>query len=65
LAHRVGVEVTAAPVLSPPGAVVPHLAALDLGAHDAGALDGGGNDVDLVVFQMVSAALAAMIRSPS
>ena len=57
LADRLDVHVLAAAKLAPTGAVVPHLAALDLEADDAGALD-GDDEVDLVILEVVGDALA-------
>jgi hypothetical protein len=51
------VHVLAAAELAPAIAVVPDFAALDLDADDAGALD-GDDEVDLVVLEVIAAALA-------
>ena len=56
LADWFDVHVLAATDLAPAGAVVPDLAALDLEADDAGALD-RHDEVDLVVLEMVGHAL--------
>ena len=57
LADRFDVHVLAAAELAPARAVVPDLAALDLEADDAGALD-GDDEVDLVILEVVGDALA-------
>lgn len=58
LADRLdGLDVPAPALLPPLVAVVPDLAALDLDADDAGALD-GDDEVDLVVLEVVGHALA-------
>ena len=56
LADRLDVDVLAAAELAPADAVMPYLAALDLEADDAGALD-GDNEVDLVILEVVGNAL--------
>ena len=57
LADGVDLVLVAAALLPPVFAVVPDLAALDLQADDAGALD-GDDEVDLVVLEVVGDALA-------
>ena len=57
LADRFDLVLVAAALLPPRLAVVPDLAALDLEADDAGALD-GDDEVDLVVLEVVGDALA-------
>jgi hypothetical protein len=56
LTDRFDVHVPAASDLAPAGAVVPHLAALDFEADDAGALD-GDDEVDLMILEVISNAL--------
>jgi hypothetical protein len=57
LPHRLDLVLAATADLSPTLAVVPDFAAFDLEADDAGAFD-GDHEVDLVVLEMVSDALA-------